>query len=33
MLQVPRDPAPEGPHAPSHTPEHGRRGLHLDPDE
>jgi Na+/H+-dicarboxylate symporter len=33
MLQVPLDPAPEVPHAPSHTPEHGRRGLNLDPEQ
>lgn len=23
----------EPPHAPAHTPEHGRKGLHLDPSE
>jgi Na+/H+-dicarboxylate symporter len=33
MLQVPLGPAPEMPHAPTHTPEHGRRGLNLDPDQ
>jgi Na+/H+-dicarboxylate symporter len=31
MLQVPLDPAPEGPRAPTNTPEHGRRGLNPDP--
>jgi Na+/H+-dicarboxylate symporter len=30
MLQVPMDPSSEGSRAPHDTPEHGRRGLHLD---
>jgi len=33
MLQPLRDDDPEPPHAPSHTPEHGRRGLNIDPDQ
>ena len=31
MLQPPLDPDGEDPHAPSETPEHGTKGLHLDP--
>jgi Na+/H+-dicarboxylate symporter len=31
MLQPPFDPDAEDPHAPSETPEHGKKGLHLDP--
>ena len=31
MLQPPFDPDDEDPHAPSETPEHGTKGLHLDP--
>jgi len=31
MLQPLRDPDAEGPEAPHDTPEHGRKGLHLDP--
>ena len=31
MLQPPFDPEDEDPHAPSETPEHGTKGLHLDP--
>ena len=31
MLQPPFDPEGEDPHAPSETPEHGTKGLHLDP--
>ncbi|WP_423143136.1 dicarboxylate/amino acid:cation symporter [Parablastomonas sp. CN1-191] len=31
MLQPPRDPDMDEPVAPSHTPEDGRKGLHLDP--
>lgn len=30
MLQPPFDPVADDPHAPSETPEHGRKGLHLD---
>ena len=30
MLQPPFDPEDEDPHAPSETPEHGTKGLHLD---
>jgi Na+/H+-dicarboxylate symporter len=33
MLQPPLDPDAEPPHAPTDTPEHGKRGLHLDPAE
>ncbi len=33
MLQLPFDPEAEEPHAPAHTPEHGKRGLHLDPEQ
>ena len=33
MLQVPFDPDAPGAAAPAHTPEHGRRGLHLDPSQ
>jgi Na+/H+-dicarboxylate symporter len=33
MLQLPLDPDAEDPHAPSQTPEHGKRGLHLDPEQ
>ena len=32
MLQPPLDPDAEPPHAPADTPEHGKRGLHLDPE-
>jgi len=32
MLQPLRDPDAEGPEAPHDTPEHGKRGLHLDPE-
>ncbi len=31
MLQPPMDPDADDPHAPSETPEHGKKGLHLDP--
>ncbi len=31
MLQPPLDPDADGPSAPHDTPEHGRKGLHLDP--
>ena len=31
MLQLPLGPDAEDPHAPSDTPEHGKKGLHLDP--
>jgi len=31
MLQPLRDPDGEGPEAPHDTPEHGRKGLNLDP--
>ena len=31
MLQPPLDPDAEDPSAPTQTPEHGKRGLHLDP--
>ena len=31
MLQPPLDPDAEDPHAPGETPEHGKKGLHLDP--
>ena len=31
MLQPPFDPDGDDPHAPSETPEHGKKGLHLDP--
>ncbi len=31
MLQPPLDPDQDEPDAPSNTPEHGKRGLHLDP--
>ena len=31
MLQPPLDPDADDPHAPTETPEHGRKGLHLDP--
>ena len=31
MLQPPFDPEGEDPHAPGETPEHGTKGLHLDP--
>ena len=31
MLQPPFDPDQEDPQAPSQTPEHGKKGLHLDP--
>ena len=31
MLQPPLGPEDEDPHAPSETPEHGTKGLHLDP--
>ena len=31
MLQPPFDPDADDPHAPSETPEHGKKGLHLDP--
>ncbi|MFM2302037.1 MAG: hypothetical protein RLZZ84_1773, partial [Pseudomonadota bacterium] len=31
MLQPPIDPDADEPHAPADTPEHGKRGLHLDP--
>ena len=31
MLQPPFDPDQEDPHAPSQTPEHGKKGLNLDP--
>ena len=31
MLQPPLDPDAVEPHAPSETPEHGKKGLHLDP--
>ena len=31
MLQPPFDPDADDPHAPSETPEHGTKGLHLDP--
>jgi len=30
MLQTPLDPDADEPHAPSDTPEHGKKGLHLD---
>ena len=33
MLQPPFDPDGEDPHAPSETPEHGKKGLHLDPQQ
>jgi Na+/H+-dicarboxylate symporter len=33
MLQPMRDPDAEPPHAPSDTPEHGRRGLKIDPEQ
>ena len=33
MLQPPLDPEAEPPHAPTDTPEHGKRGLNLDPDQ
>lgn len=33
MLQPPFDPDADEPHAPADTPEHGRHGLHLDPDQ
>lgn len=33
MLQKPLDPDAEEPHAPAETPEHGRKGLNLDPGE
>lgn len=33
MLQVLHDADAEGPHAPSRTPEHGTRGLHVDPEQ
>jgi Na+/H+-dicarboxylate symporter len=33
MLQPAFDPDAEDPHAPSATPEHGKRGLHLDPEQ
>ena len=33
MLQLLHDPDPEEPHAPSQTPEHGKRGLHVDPEQ
>ena len=32
MLEAPTDPDEEPPHAPADTPEHGKRGLHLDPE-
>jgi Na+/H+-dicarboxylate symporter len=32
MLQVPMDPEAGEPHAPSDTPQHGKKGLHLDPE-
>ena len=32
MLQLLHDPDADEPHAPSQTPEHGKRGLHLDPE-
>ena len=31
MLQPPFDPDADDPHAPSETPEHGKKGLHLEP--
>lgn len=31
MLQPPFDPDKEDPQAPSQTPEHGKKGLNLDP--
>ena len=31
MLQPPLDPDAPHPHAPAHTPDHGRHGLHIDP--
>jgi Na+/H+-dicarboxylate symporter len=33
MLQVPFDPDAEEPAAPSATPEEGKKGLHLDPEQ
>ena len=33
MLQPPFDPDAEDLHAPSETPEHGKKGLHLDPEQ
>ena len=33
MLQPPFDPDQDEPHAPSETPEHGKKGLHLDPQQ
>ena len=33
MLQLPLDPDAEEPRAPADTPEHGRKGLHLDPEQ
>jgi len=33
MLQPPLGEDAEDPHAPSQTPEHGKRGLHLDPEQ
>jgi len=33
MLQVPLDPDQDEPDAPTNTPEHGKRGLHLDPEQ
>ena len=33
MLEMPEPIAVEPPHAPSHTPEHGARGLDLDPNQ
>lgn len=33
MLQPPFDPDQDEPDAPSQTPEHGKRGLHLDPNQ
>ena len=33
MLQLLHDPDADEPHAPSRTPEHGKRGLHLDPEQ
>ena len=33
MLQPPLDPDEEEPHAPSETLEHGKKGLHLDPQQ
>ncbi len=33
MLQVPMDPDGKEPDAPSETPEHGKKGLHLDPEQ